>query len=152
MSRPVGKDLQPERFEQSHAQHVLVFVTDGDVVKENSFQLETKPAVEIDIAHIDVARVDVNLVQISDHKSIVKEAERRAFTNAFALQPRLAHELFHLEFTCREVDVLTAHDSYQLLIVVDAEVFPCRMGKIVSQLALLFRKLRHEAFANSRHF
>jgi hypothetical protein len=52
MSRPVGKDLQPEGFEQSHVQDVLVFVTDGDVVKENSFQLETKPAVEIDIAHI----------------------------------------------------------------------------------------------------
>ena len=62
MSRTAGKDLQPERFEQSHAQDVLVFVTDGDVVKENSFQLETKPAVEIDIAHVDVARVDVNLV------------------------------------------------------------------------------------------
>ena len=62
MSRTAGKDLQPERFEQSHAQDVLVFVTEGDVVKENSFQLETKPAVEIDIAHVDVARVDVNLV------------------------------------------------------------------------------------------
>jgi hypothetical protein len=57
-----GKDLQPERFEQSHAQDVLVFVTDGDVVKENSFQLVTNPAVEIVIAHVDVARVDVNLV------------------------------------------------------------------------------------------
>ena len=57
-----GKDLQPGRFEQSHAHDVLVFVTDGDVVKENSFQLEAKPAVEIDIAHVDVARVDVNLV------------------------------------------------------------------------------------------
>jgi hypothetical protein len=62
MSRAARKDLQPERFEQSHAQDVLVFVTDGDVVKENSFQLETKPAVEIDIAHVDVAGVDVNLV------------------------------------------------------------------------------------------
>jgi hypothetical protein len=55
MLRATRKDLQPERFEQSHAQDVLVFVTDGDVVKENSFQLETKPAVEIDIAHVDVA-------------------------------------------------------------------------------------------------
>jgi len=62
MSRAAGKDLQPERFEQSHAQDVLVFVADGDVVEENSFQLETKPAVKIDIAHVDVARVDVNLV------------------------------------------------------------------------------------------
>ena len=57
-----GKDLQPERFKQSHAQDVLVFVTDGDVVKENSFQLETKPAVEIDIAHVDVPRMDVDFV------------------------------------------------------------------------------------------
>ena len=54
--------MQPERFKQSHAEDVLVFVTDGDVVKENSFQLETKPAVEIDIAHVDVARMDVNFV------------------------------------------------------------------------------------------
>ncbi len=56
------KDLQPYRLEQSHAHDVLVFVTDSDVVKKNSFQLETKPTVEIDIAHVDVARVDVNLV------------------------------------------------------------------------------------------
>jgi hypothetical protein len=35
------KDLQPQRFEQSHAQDVLVFVTDSDVVMENSFQLQT---------------------------------------------------------------------------------------------------------------
>jgi hypothetical protein len=32
-----AKDLQPERFEQSHAQDVLMFVSGGDVVKENSF-------------------------------------------------------------------------------------------------------------------
>ena len=57
-----GKDLQPERLEQSHAHDILVFVTDSDVVKKNSFELETKPTVEIDIAHVDVARVDVNFV------------------------------------------------------------------------------------------
>ena len=39
-----------------------MFVTDDDVVKENTFQLETEAAVEIDIAYIDVGRVDVNLV------------------------------------------------------------------------------------------
>src|SRR5262245_54771086 len=61
MSRFVGEDLQPERFEQSHAQNVLVFVTDDDVVKKHPFQLETEAAVEIDIANIDVARVDINL-------------------------------------------------------------------------------------------
>src|SRR5204863_6221235 len=89
-----GKDLQPYRLEQSHAHDVLVFVTDSDVVKKNSFQLETKPTVEIDIAHVDVARVDVNLVQIPDHESIIKEAERRAFPDAFAVQPGFPHQLF----------------------------------------------------------
>lgn len=34
-----------------------VLPADGDVVEENSFQLETKPAVEVDVAHVDVARV-----------------------------------------------------------------------------------------------
>ena len=57
-----GKDAQPNRFEQSHAQDVLVLVIDADVVKEDSFQLETKPAVEINIAHVDVARVDINFI------------------------------------------------------------------------------------------
>jgi hypothetical protein len=57
-----GKNLQPAWFEQSHAHNVLVFVTDSDVVEENSFQLETKSAVEIDIAHVDVGRMDINLV------------------------------------------------------------------------------------------
>ena len=62
MSRLVGKDLQPERFEQSHAQNVLLFVADGDVVEENPFKFETEAAVEIDVAYVDVGRVDVNLV------------------------------------------------------------------------------------------
>ena len=96
--------------------------------------------------------MDINLIQVSNHKSIIEEAERRTFPDAFALQPGLSHQLLHLEFTCRQIDVLTADDSYQLAIVVNAEIFPCRIGKIVSQLALLFRKLRHEAFADSREF
>ena len=56
------KDLQPERFKQSHAHNVLVLAANSDVVEEDSFQLETEPAVQIDIAYVDVARVDVNLV------------------------------------------------------------------------------------------
>jgi hypothetical protein len=79
---------------------VLMFVADGNVVEENSFQLETKPAVEIDIAHVDVARVDVNLVQVPDHESIIKKAECRQFPDAFALRPGLAHQLFHLKSRC----------------------------------------------------
>ena len=148
----VREDLQPKRFEQSHAQNVLAFVTDDDVVKENTFQLETEPAVEIDISDVDVARVYIHLVQVSDHERVIKETERPAFADAFALQPGLPHQLFHLEFTCRQVDVLTADDSYQLVIVVDAKIFPGRIGKIFSQLALLFRKCRHEAFAHSWDF
>ena len=61
-SAAAGKDLQPKRFEQSHTQDVLLFVRNGDVVKEKSFWFETKPTVEIYIAHIEVARVDINLV------------------------------------------------------------------------------------------
>jgi hypothetical protein len=62
MSRFIGEDLQPDWFEQSHAQNVLVFVTEDDVVQENAFQLKTEPAVEINVADIDIARVDINLV------------------------------------------------------------------------------------------
>jgi hypothetical protein len=50
-----GEDLQPPWFEQRHAHDVLAFVGYADVVEKNSFQLETKSAVEIDIAHVDVA-------------------------------------------------------------------------------------------------
>src|SRR5207302_11148003 len=146
-----GKDLQPEPFEQSHAHDVLMFVADGNVVEENSFQLETKPAVEIDIAHVDVARVDVNLVQVPDHESIIKKAECRPFPDAFALRPGLAHQLFHLEFPRRRIDVLAADDSHRLVVVIDAEIVPSRIGEILLQLAYILRKCRHEAFADRRN-
>jgi hypothetical protein len=50
-----GKNLQPPWFEQRHAHDVLAFVGYADVVEKNSFQFETKSAVQIDIAHVDVA-------------------------------------------------------------------------------------------------
>ena len=145
-----GKDLQPEPFEQSHAHDVLVFVADGNVVEENSFQFETKPAVEIDISHVDVARMDVDLVQVPDHESIIKKAERRPFPDPFALRPGLAHQLFHLEFPRRRIDVLATDDSHRLVVVVDAEIVPSWMGEILLQLAFILRKCRHEAFADRR--
>ncbi len=81
----VGKDLQPERLEQSHADYVLAFVADCDVVEEDPFEFETKPAIEIDVAHVDVTRVDVNLVQVPDHEGIVKKAECCLLSDSFAL-------------------------------------------------------------------
>src|SRR5205814_1604253 len=90
------KNLQPDRFEQSHAHNVLASVAYSDVVEKDSFQFKAKPAVEIDIAYVDVARMDVNLVKIPDHESIIKEPERRPLPNAFALQSGFTHQLFHL--------------------------------------------------------
>src|SRR5438552_15265651 len=79
------KNLQPEWLEQSHADYVLPFVADGDVVEEHSFQFETKSAVEIDVAHVDVTRMNVNLVQVPDHKGIVKKAKCCSLSDSFAL-------------------------------------------------------------------
>src|SRR5439155_10188116 len=92
------EDLQPERFEQSHADNVLTPLAHPDVLEENSLQLESKPAIEIDVVDVDVARVDVNLVQVQDHERVVEKAECGPFADAFALQTGFAHELFHLQF------------------------------------------------------
>ena len=63
MVRRCGKNFQPERFKQGHAHNVLVLAADSDVVEEDSFQFEAEPAVQIDIAHVDVARVDALSLQ-----------------------------------------------------------------------------------------
>src|SRR3954447_3078270 len=107
--RGSGKNLQPDRLEQSHPQHILVFIANGDIVEKNPFQFEAKPAVQVDIAHVDVARVDVNLAQVPNHKSVIKEAEGRALSDTFTLQPGLTHQFFHLEFACSHVNVFAAN-------------------------------------------
>src|SRR5207249_4802385 len=148
----LGKDLQPERLEQSHADYVLTFVADCDVVEEDPFEFETKPAIEIDVAHVDVTRVDVNLVQVPDHERIVKKAECCLLSDSFALQARFAYQLFHLKFTGRRVDVLTADNSDRLVVVIDAEIFSRRLAEILLQLAFIFRKCRDEAFTHGLIF
>ena len=77
--------MQPERLEQSHADYVLVFVADCDVVEKNAFKFEPKSAVEIDVANVDVTRVNVNLVQVPDYKRIVKKAKGRSLSDSFTL-------------------------------------------------------------------
>ncbi len=52
-----GKDLQPERFEQRHAHDVLPLIAHFQVFGKNALQFESKPAVNIEVAHVDVARV-----------------------------------------------------------------------------------------------
>src|SRR5437867_4209681 len=139
------KDLQPERFEQGHADDVLAFVTHFNVFQENPLQLEAKSAVEIDIVNIDVARVDVNLVQVQDQEGVVEKTEGGPFANTLALQPGVAHQLFHLQFAGQRIDVLATDDSDSSFIVIDPEVFARRMGEVSLQIGFLLRERRHEA-------
>src|SRR5436190_12017284 len=91
-----GEDLEPEGFEKRHADDVLAFFAHFDVLEENPLHLETKSAVQIDVAHVDVAGVNVNLVQVADHECVVEKAEGGPFADALALQPGFTDELFHL--------------------------------------------------------
>ena len=129
-----------------------MFAADHDFVEEHSFQFETKSAVKIDIAHVDVTRVDVNLIQVPDHEGIIEKGECRALSDAFALQAGFAYKLFHLQFAGRRVDILAPDNSHRLIAIVDAEIFACRVAEILFQLAFSFRKRRHEAFAHCSVF
>src|SRR5689334_20610017 len=85
---------QPELLEARHPRDVLAFAADGNVVGEHAFQLETSPAVEIDVPHVHVAGMDVNLVRVANHEGVVKKSERRALADALALQRGFADEFF----------------------------------------------------------
>ena len=89
----LGKYFQPERFEEGHADDVLVAVAHLDVLEENPLEFEPESAVEIEIVDVDVARVDVNLVQIADHERVVDKAEGGPFANTLALGPRLTDKM-----------------------------------------------------------
>src|SRR5256885_5898047 len=121
LSGGAREDFGPKRFEQGHANDVLALVGHFDVLEENPLQLDPRPAVEIEIANVDVARVDVNLMQIQDHERVVKKSEGGAFADAFAVQPGFTHELFHLQFGSHGLNVVTADDSDRVFIVIDAE-------------------------------
>src|SRR6266545_3223410 len=142
------EDLQPKRFEQSHPHDILTPFAHGDVVEKNPLQLETKPAVEIEVVDVDVARVDVNLVQVQDQEGVVEKAERGPFADAFALQAGFADELFHLQFAGQGVYVLAPDDADRLVLVIDPEILPRGMREVFLQINFLFRKGRHEALAD----
>ena len=65
------------------------------------------------------------LVFVAD-ADVVEKAEHRPFPNAFAVQPGLAHQLFHLEFARFQVKVLAADDSHRLV----AHAFTVKPGSI----------------------
>ncbi len=61
------------------------FVANCDVVEKDFYEFETKSAVQIDIANVDVTRANVNLVQVPDYRRIVKKAEGRSLSDSFTL-------------------------------------------------------------------
>jgi len=62
-----GENFHPKRFEQGHTDDVLPFVTHLHILEENSFQLETKPAVEIDVVNVDGETYIINAMKNRIH-------------------------------------------------------------------------------------